>query len=441
MTGAMDDALIGGLVADRYRILELIGRGGMASVYRADDATLPREVAIKLMLPGTRDADEISRQRNEIETLASLNHHALVTLFDAGTEPTPQGDRAFLVMELVNGPNLRDALREGLDATQIAQIGADIAEALHYVHGKGIVHRDVKPANILLASDGLPGRPLHAKLADFGIARIVDSSRLTTTGVIIGTATYLSPEQALGNDVGPAADVYALGIVLIEALTGQNPFPGSAVESASARMVREPDIPDSLGASWGSLLADMTRLDPAKRMSAADVAVAARRIAGAGEHAAAADGTGGEETVAEPVPPVTPPASTMPETAAMTMPYAEETTDAEDDADVTLDTIEESAHTAPTERLARSRRGAATTTPAAPGTPHPEPRGPRAHRTRRGLIVAASAVLIAAAATVGAIAWGGASNPQPSAPPASPYPSVPGTLGTHLKQLQDSVRP
>jgi hypothetical protein len=415
----MDDALIGGLVAGRYRVLELVGRGGMASVYRADDAMLPREVAIKLMLPGTKDAEEISRQRNEIETVASLNHHALVTLFDAGTEPTPQGDRAFLVMELVNGPNLRDALREGLDATQIAQIGADVAEALHYVHGKGIVHRDVKPANILLASDGLPGRPLRAKLADFGIARIVDSSRLTTTGVIIGTATYLSPEQALGNDIGPAADVYALGIVLIEALTGRNPFPGSAVESASARMVREPDIPDSLGASWGSLLADMTRLDPAKRMSAADVAVAARRIARAAEHAPDLGGTGADETVVEPAPPVTPPASTMPETAAMTMAYPEETTDAADEA--------------PTERVARTRGGGATAAVAAAAA--------TGHRVRRRLIVAASAVLIAAAATVGAIAWGGASSPQPSAPPASPYPSVPGTLGTHLKQLQDSVRP
>lgn len=439
MTGAMDDALIGGLVAGRYRILELIGRGGMASVYRADDAMLPREVAVKLMLPGTKDAEEISRQRNEIETVASLNHHGLVTLYDAGTEPTAQGDRAYLVMELVNGPNLRDALRNGLDAAQIAQIGADIAEALHYVHGKGIVHRDVKPANILLASDGLPGRSLHGKLADFGIARIVDSSRLTTTGVIIGTATYLSPEQARGDDIGPAADVYALGIVLIEALTGQNPFPGTAVESASARMVREPEIPNSLGPSWGALLAGMTRLDPAKRMSAADVAVAARRLAEAAAASAGGEAGAGEGDVAEaagnagatvpqPAPAVTPPTATMPETAAMTLPYA----DAQGDA-ATETAAVGAAATAPTAHLPRTRPKASDGAAPAPV--------PRAHRARRRLVVLASAVLIAAAATVGAIAWGGASSPEPSLPPPSPYPSVPGTLGTHLKQLQDSVRP
>lgn len=412
----MDDALIGALVAGRYRILELIGRGGMASVYRAEDSALPRDVAVKLMLPGTQDAEELSRQRNEIDTVASLNHHALVTLYDAGIEPTPQGDRAYLVMELVKGPNLRDALRTGLSSGEIAQVAADIAEALHYVHGRGIVHRDVKPANVLLTFDELPGRPLRAKLADFGIARIVDSSRLTTTGVIIGTATYLSPEQARGGEIGPAADVYALGIVLMEALTGQNPFPGTAVESASARMVREPEIPESLGEQWGELLAAMTALDPHSRMPAAQVAVAARRIAGA----AAPDGG----VVPVPVPPS---AATMPETAAMTLALADAPTEA------TVPIAD-----APTEATTRA---SAPAPPSGASGPAPEQPAGSPRRVRRRLVVIASAVLVAAAAAVGAIAWGGGSTPAPSPPPPSPYPSVSGTLGTHLKQLQNSVRP
>jgi hypothetical protein len=412
----------GRLVAGRYRLESQIGGGGMGAVWLARDERLGRMVAVKQVLSASgatpEEADQ-QRQRalREGRIAARLSHPHAISVYDVAVE----AGQPWLVMEYLPSRSLGEVLAEDgiLREDVVAQIGAQVADALAATHAAGIVHRDVKPANILLASDGLPGRPLRAKLADFGIARIVDSSRLTTTGVIIGTATYLSPEQALGNDIGPAADVYALGIVLIEALTGRNPFPGSAVESASARMVREPDIPDSLGASWGSLLADMTRLDPAKRMSAADVAVAARRIARAAEHAPDLGGTGADETVVEPAPPVTPPASTMPETAAMTMAYPEETTDAADEA--------------PTERVARTRGGGATAAVAAAAA--------TGHRVRRRLIVAASAVLIAAAATVGAIAWGGASSPQPSAPPASPYPSVPGTLGTHLKQLQDSVRP
>lgn len=397
MRTVSNDPFIGRLVAGRYRITELIGRGGMASVYRADDGMLPRQVALKLLLPDSADVAEVERQRAEIDTLASLNHHALVTLFDAGTEPTDTGERAYLVMEVVDGSNLRDALLHGLDAAQIAHIGADIAEALHYVHGQGVVHRDVKPANILLTPGGLPGRPVRAKLADFGIARLVDSSRLTSTGVVIGTASYLSPEQARGGEVGPAADVYALGIVLLEALTGENPFPGTAVESASARLSREPHVPGALGHAWGSLLTAMTALDPDRRMPAAEVAVSARRIA---------------------------------ETAGL---------NAADDETVPAAAASAPSPTAPTMAIPASTK-ATLRYPASPSEQRSIKAVPNDRSIPRRVIGIACAVVIVIAAGAGLLSWGAAVSAHPSEQP-NPYPSVPGILGTHLKQLQKSVQP
>ena len=147
-----------------------------------------------------------------------------------------------------------------------AQIGADVASALAHVHERGIVHRDIKPANVLIPQTGGSRRVVHAKLADFGIARIVDSTRLTGVGSVIGTAGYLSPEQALGRDVGTASDVYSLGLVLLECLTGVREFPGSAVESAAARISRDPLVPEELGPEWSALLIGMTRRDPSERI-------------------------------------------------------------------------------------------------------------------------------------------------------------------------------
>ncbi|WP_235492367.1 serine/threonine-protein kinase [Leifsonia sp. Root112D2] len=422
MSVVADDPFIGRLIGDRYRIVGLIGRGGMASVYRADDGMLHRQVALKLLLADSTDAAELGRQRVEIETLASLNHHALVTLFDAGTEATDAGERAFLVMEVVDGRNLRDAIAYGLDATQIAHIGADVAEALHYVHGRGVVHRDVKPANILLATGGLPGRPVLAKLADFGIARLIDSSRLTSTGVVMGTASYLSPEQARGGEVGPATDVYSLGIVLLEALTGENPFPGTAVESASARLSREPHVPGALGHDWGSLLTAMTALDPDQRMSAADAAVATRRIANAASVVVANDATvpAGVATV-----PTVPIGGASP-TVAMTAPPA--TTRSPTTPPPTTPSTAEHNPTAATLRY-----------PAAPSKRPPGERPPRTLPASRRIIGVACAVVIVIAAAGGVLAWG-AADKHPT-PTPSPYPSVSGTLGTHLKQLQKSVQP
>lgn len=250
----------------RYELRGLIGHGGMAEVYRAFDVHLAREVAIKMMDPTL--ASDVDRQRfaSEMRLLASLNHAHLVTLLDAGFDD--EGNRPWLVMELVDGPSLAQRLAEGpLSPDEVARIGAGLASALAHVHANGIVHRDVKPANVLLTADGLP------KLADFGIARMADDrSDLTGTGRTIGTASYLAPEQLSGTPVTGASDIYALGLVLLEALTGHRAYPGTPTEAAWARLHRRPLIPVSLGPRWVHLLDAMTSTDPAARPDATQVA-------------------------------------------------------------------------------------------------------------------------------------------------------------------------
>jgi serine/threonine protein kinase len=274
-----DSALDGSLVGDRYRIEGLIGSGGMASVYRARDESLGRTVALKLFDSNTTDAEALRRETSEIRMLASLNHHALVTLFDANVEGDRSDQRAYLAMELVDGPTLQARIERGPVAeSDVAAMAADLAEALHVVHARGVVHRDIKPANILLALSPVSNREFRAKLADFGIAHLIDSTRLTTPGTVVGTAAYVSPEQARGEAPGAPTDIYALGLVLLETLTGTREFPGSMVESLGARLARDPVVPARLGASWVQLLTGMTDQDPAARPTALEVAESAHAI-------------------------------------------------------------------------------------------------------------------------------------------------------------------
>jgi hypothetical protein len=175
--------------------------------------------------------------------------------------------RPFVVMDFIDGDSLSARLHDGpLPAASVVRIGAVLAGALAVVHARDIVHRDVKPANVLLDADD------HPWLTDFGIARIVDATRVTATGVVVGTAAYMAPEQVRGAAVGPAADVYALGLVLLEALTGRREYDGSAIESAMARLHRAPVVPEEVPGPLAAIVRRMTATDPAGRPSAAEVA-------------------------------------------------------------------------------------------------------------------------------------------------------------------------
>lgn len=270
--------MTGTVLGERYELGALIGRGGMGGVYSAVDTKLGRLVAVKVFATGAAAGD--ARRLAEVTLLSRLNHPNLVVLHDAYLAEPDSTDPSFIVMELVDGPSLRTELERGpLKGNDVASLATELAEALVAVHDAGVVHRDIKPANILLAPTGLPSPPFRAKLADFGIAHLVGSDRLTTVGTVIGTAAYLSPEQAQGAEPGPAADIYSLGLVLIEALTGKQVYPGSLVESVAARLHTAPTVPASLPESWRALLREMTERDPGVRPTAIETAMRARENA------------------------------------------------------------------------------------------------------------------------------------------------------------------
>jgi serine/threonine protein kinase len=276
---------------DRYQIVSLIGRGGMASVYKAHDEFLGRDVAVKLFDAPSIVSTELTRQEHELHVLARLNHHGLVSLIDAGVvqRSDPTLSRMYLVMELIHGATLQNLIaRRTLTARQIAQIGTDLAEALEYIHQNGVVHRDVKPANILMVEYSVDGARPRAKLADFGIALLTDGARVTVDGGTTGTAGYLSPEQALSEEVGASSDIYSLGLVLLECFTGEMAYPGSLVQSAVARLQRAPKIPSSLDPNWRGLLDSMTSRYPRDRPSITDVLSALHELSRAdpGRHRA-----------------------------------------------------------------------------------------------------------------------------------------------------------
>ncbi|MFE4195573.1 protein kinase [Paenarthrobacter sp. NPDC056912] len=255
---------------DRYQLGPVLGRGAMSTVYRATDLLLGRKVAIKIFLPGSGDDSFRERQQTEMRLLAAFDHPGLVAAFDAGVDTRNDEERAYLVMELAEGRDLRAVLSDGpLTIPETARIGIRIAGALSQVHEHGVIHRDIKPANILVSDDSELAESV--KLADFGVALVMSENRLTATGFTVGTAQYLSPEQAQGLHLTPASDIYSLGLVLLECLTGKAEYPGTPIETASARLHRGPEIPHELPAPLRRLLEAMTHMDPGKRPQAQDV--------------------------------------------------------------------------------------------------------------------------------------------------------------------------
>jgi eukaryotic-like serine/threonine-protein kinase len=242
-------AVLGTVIGGRYRLDAEIGRGGMSTVYRAFDLVLERPVAIKLMHRDTAtDADQLERFRREARSVAQLNHPHVVTVIDAGEEPTTDetgtlGDgrsaTPYIVLEYVHGETLKDVIRrEGrLAIPQAIAYTIEIARALGAAHERQIVHRDVKPHNVLISEEG------GAKITDFGIARTLTEEGLTIAGRVLGTTDYVSPEQALGQPVTGQSDLYSLGVVLFEMLTGDVPFHGSSPVAVAMKHVRE-DVPD-----------------------------------------------------------------------------------------------------------------------------------------------------------------------------------------------------
>ena len=226
------------LVGGRYELGELIGYGGMAEVHRGRDTRLGRDVAIKVLRPDlARDPSFLNRFRREAQSAAGLNHPSIVAVYDTGQDTAPDGtSQPYIVMEFVEGRTLRDILKaEGrLPARRAMEIAADVCGALDFSHRAGLIHRDVKPANVMITASGA------VKVMDFGIARAVadNGATVTQTANVIGTAQYLSPEQARGETVDARSDVYSTGCLLYELVTGVPPFQGDSPVAVAYQHVR-----------------------------------------------------------------------------------------------------------------------------------------------------------------------------------------------------------
>jgi eukaryotic-like serine/threonine-protein kinase len=262
------------VIADRYRLESRIAGGGMGEVWRAVDQVLGRPVAVKLLRGEyAGHAETLTRFAAEARHAASVSHPGIAHTYDYG-ETGRQG-LPYLVMELVDGPSLAGILAGGpLDPAQTMEVVSQAAAGLAAAHGAGLVHRDVKPANLLVSPDGT------VKITDFGIAHAAGSAPITRTGVLMGTPAYLAPERTMGRPATPASDLYSLGIAAYECLAGTPPFTGTAMEVALAHQHRPlPPLPPHVPAETAALIAGLAAKDPAARpASAAEVASRAGRV-------------------------------------------------------------------------------------------------------------------------------------------------------------------
>jgi serine/threonine-protein kinase len=269
-------AELGAVLGGRYRLDQVLGQGGMATIFRATDAKLDREVAVKVLRPEFgSDPEFVQRFTHEARAAASLNHPNVVAVYDFGTDPAGP----YLVMEQVAGGDLSLALGERgvLPPTAVARTGQQVADALAAAHARGLVHRDIKPGNILLSPDG------RVQVADFGIAQAAASSPVTSTGLTLGSVLYFSPEQARGDSATTASDIYSLGLVMYELLTGRRAFAGDSPAAVAvarlsggipAPMSVRPDTPPALDAIVRWCLA----IDPDARPTAGELSTALARF-------------------------------------------------------------------------------------------------------------------------------------------------------------------
>ena len=253
----------------RYRVMGELGKGAMGVVYRAEDPELGRKVAIKtIALSGSlQEMDTIqARFRQEARAAGTVSHPSIVTIYDVGRE----GDLAFIAMELVEGVELRQMIREGSIAPrQALEIAALVADGLEYAHARGVIHRDVKPGNIMVLPDG------RVKIMDFGIARLQESEVKTHTGVLLGSPQYMAPEQVAGHAIDRRADIFSLGVVLYEMLTGVKPFDAADLTQLLFWVVNLPHKPPSernpsLPPVIDYVIARALKKDPAERYATAD---------------------------------------------------------------------------------------------------------------------------------------------------------------------------
>ncbi|MEX2646848.1 MAG: protein kinase [Gaiellaceae bacterium] len=313
--------MIGELIAGRYMLEELCGSGGMSSVYRAHDRLLERDVAIKILHSSyLEDGDAVERFRREARSVAQLSHPNVVTIIDRGEEDGHQ----FIVFEYVPGKTLKDYLarRGPLPPGEALSLAIEVGKGLAYAHRQGIVHRDVKPQNVILNGDGLP------KVTDFGIARSVDVEKgVTQTGTVLGTSDYIAPEQASGGPAVPESDVYGLGCVLFELLTGSTPYSGGSFVDVAMQHIhsptpsvreRRPDVPARVAGAVERAMAK----DPADRFGSMDEFVAELEACRAGLGRPADETTAVVPEAPVPVPParpVRPAARRPPRRAAATL--------------------------------------------------------------------------------------------------------------------------
>ncbi|MFF8276647.1 protein kinase [Streptomyces lateritius] len=384
----------GRLLAGRYRLDGVLGRGGMGTVWRAVDETLGRTVAVKeLRFPNSIDEDEkrrlITRTLREAKAIARIRNNGAVTVYDVVDED----DRPWIVMELIEGKSLADAIREDgtLTPHRAAEVGLAILDVLRSAHREGILHRDVKPSNVLIAEDG------RVVLTDFGIAQVEGDPSITSTGMLVGAPSYISPERARGHKPGPAADMWSLGGLLYASLEGSPPYDkGSAIATLTAVMTEPVDPPKNAGPLLEKVIYGLLAKDPAQRLDDAGARVLLRAVLDSPAPVAEPEPSP-EATRVVPLPPLpaTPPFASVPKEKPAEA-AAERVRGA-------LRSVRNAAAAVKSDQKARPRRE-----PLQGGN---RPAQPRASLTdvvpRRTLVIIAAVVVLALLGTILTVALGG----------------------------------